>query len=338
LDEKKAKENLFQQGVHTVAYTENKACNGRYVAVVGGVNVDIGGRPFGPLVAKDSNPGKVTVNLGGVGRNIAHNLSLLGIPVKFFTAIGDDIYADRIVKSCEELCIDIRGAKRVKGGSTSTYLFIADSGGDMAAAVSDMSICDEITPEYLSEHGKEINGAAVVVADANIPGESLAWLAERCTAPLFVDPVSTKKAEKLRPILGKIHTLKPNILEAQVLSDVNIRDRVDCRKAAEALLSTGLQRLYISAGSRGVIGADGRNMMLLPCLNAMVKNTTGAGDAFMAALILAYLKGLDMADSCLFGSAAAALTVECDGNINPEMSEESLLKKMAGSTLAAIRI
>ncbi len=321
-----------------MAFFENKACSGRYVAVVGGVNVDIGGRPFGPLVAKDSNPEKVTVTLGGVGRNIAHNLSLLGIPVQFFTAIGDDIYADRIVKSCEELCIDITGAKRVKGGTTSTYLFIADSGGDMAAAVSDMSICDEITPEYLSEHEKEINGASVVVADANIPGESLAWLAERCTPPLFADPVSTKKAEKLKPILGKIHTLKPNILEAQVLSGVNIRERDDCRKAAEALLETGLQRLYISAGSRGVIGADSRNMMLLPCLNAMVNSTTGAGDAFMAALVLSYLKGLDLADSCLFGSAAAALTVECDGNINPCMSEVSLLKRLSGSIPAPIRI
>lgn len=45
-----------------------------YVVVAGGTNVDIGGRSYAPLVAGDSNPGRVTVSLGGVGRNIAHDL------------------------------------------------------------------------------------------------------------------------------------------------------------------------------------------------------------------------------------------------------------------------
>ena len=59
---------------------------GSYAAVVGGVNVDIGGRSFAPLVAADSNPGTVTVSLGGVGRNIAHNMCLMGIEVRLLTA------------------------------------------------------------------------------------------------------------------------------------------------------------------------------------------------------------------------------------------------------------
>ena len=49
-----------------------------YVTVVGGMNMDIGGRPHGKLVARDSNPGTVRMSPGGVGRNIAHNMSLLG--------------------------------------------------------------------------------------------------------------------------------------------------------------------------------------------------------------------------------------------------------------------
>ena len=60
------------------------------VVVIGGVNIDIGGRAFGPLKMKDSNPGKVTVSLGGVGRNIAHNLRLLGTEVCLLTALGED--------------------------------------------------------------------------------------------------------------------------------------------------------------------------------------------------------------------------------------------------------
>ena len=63
--------------------------SGSYAVVAGGVNVDIGGRSFAPLVAQDSNPGTVRLSLGGVGRNIAHNLALLGTDVHLLTAYGD---------------------------------------------------------------------------------------------------------------------------------------------------------------------------------------------------------------------------------------------------------
>ena len=62
---------------------------GRYVVVVGGVNIDIGGQSFSSLVTADSNPGRISMSLGGVGRNIAHNLSLLGTDVRLLTAFGD---------------------------------------------------------------------------------------------------------------------------------------------------------------------------------------------------------------------------------------------------------
>ena len=54
---------------------------GTYAVVVGGVNMDIGGTSYAPLVSEDSNPGAVTMSLGGVGRNIAHNLCLMGTDV-----------------------------------------------------------------------------------------------------------------------------------------------------------------------------------------------------------------------------------------------------------------
>ena len=71
-----------------------------------------------------------------------------------------------------------------------------------------------------------------------------------------MDPVSTVKSEKIRPILGKIHTLKPNRLEAESLSGVKITDRDSARQAAKVLLGTGLQRVFISLGEQGVFAAD----------------------------------------------------------------------------------
>ena len=61
-----------------------------YAVVCGGVNIDIGAHSFAPLRDRDSNPGRVELSLGGVGRNIAHNMRLLGVPTYLLTAVGGD--------------------------------------------------------------------------------------------------------------------------------------------------------------------------------------------------------------------------------------------------------
>ena len=302
--------------------------SGSYAVVVGGVNVDIGGRSFAPLVAQDSNPGMVRLSLGGVGRNIAHNLALLGTDVHLLTAYGDDLYGERVAASCSELGIDLSHALRIAGGATSTYLYLTDHRGEMALAVSDMEICKKITPSYLSSQLPLLQNAQVVVADANLSAESLEFLAENCAAPLFVDPVSTAKAQKLRPILGKIHTLKPNRLEAELLSGVPIRSEQDLERAADVLTEMGLHRLFISLGSQGVYAAMGSERLRLPNLPGQMVNTTGCGDAFMAALVWAYLEGMDLKSTALAGLAAGAIAMESPETINPALSAPALQKRM----------
>ena len=302
--------------------------SGSYAVVVGGVNVDIGGRSFAPLVAQDSNPGSVRLSLGGVGRNIAHNLALLGTDVHLLTAYGDDLYGERVAASCSELGIDLSHALRIAGGATSTYLYLTDHRGEMALAVSDMEICKKITPSYLSSQLPLLQNAQVVVADANLSAESLEFLAENCAAPLFVDPVSTAKAQKLRPILGKIHTLKPNRLEAELLSGVPIRSEQDLERAADVLTEMGLHRMFISLGSQGVYAAMGSERLRLPNLPGQMVNTTGCGDAFMAALVWAYLEGMDLKSTALAGLAAGAIAMESGETINPALSAPALQKRM----------
>ena len=59
-----------------------------------------------------------------------------------------------------------------------SYLFLSDETGDMALAVSDMGIYEELTPAYFARHQGYLNGAALVVADANLPAGALAYLAD----------------------------------------------------------------------------------------------------------------------------------------------------------------
>lgn len=302
--------------------------SGSYAVVVGGVNVDIGGKSFVPLVPADSNPGTVSVSLGGVGRNIAHNLSLMGTDVRMLTAYGDDVHGQRIAASCSELGIDVSHARHITGGTTSTYIYLMDERGEMVLAVSDMEICKKITPTYLSNNASLLQNAQVVIADANIPVESLIYLAENCTAPLFCDPVSTVKAEKLRPILGRIHTLKPNRLEAELLSGVKIETEQDVARAADKLLELGVHRLFISLGADGIYGAMGDERCWLRNLPGTMVNTTGCGDASMAAIAWAYLEGMDLRDTALAALAAGAIAMESEETINPAMSATAIRTRM----------
>lgn len=299
-----------------------------YAAVVGGVNVDIGGRAFSPLVAKDSNPGSISFSLGGVGRNIAHNLALLGADVRLLSAIGEDVYGQNITASCAGLGIDISHILRLRELPTSTYLYIAGPDGEMNMALSDMEIAKKITPGYLAANLPVLRNARVVVADTNIPEESLQYLAENAEVPLFCDPVSVAKAAKLLPLLHKIHTLKPNRLEAELLSGVAIREKKDAEKAAKRLLDKGVERVFLSLGAEGVYAATREKALWQPILPGNTVNTTGCGDAFMAALVWAWLEDLPLEETALAGAAAGAIAMESDATINPAMHAAALKNRM----------
>ena len=300
-----------------------------YVVVVGGVNMDIGGISHAQLVSADSNPGRVRISLGGVGRNIAHNMALMGLDVRMVTVLGGDFYAQKIVSTCGEMGIDISRSLRVADAITSTYLFISGPDGDMKLAISDMDIYSHLTPAFLASKLSLFNNAKLLVVDTNIPAESIAWLVEHVEVPVFADPVSTAKAEKLRPVLGKLHTIKPNRIEAELLSGVPITDERSLRRAANVLLKTGLQQVFISLGAGGVFAANQDRGLHLPSIPGPMVNATGCGDAFMAALAWAYMEGMDLEQSAYAGLAASSIALEGSETINPEMSVDAIKSRLA---------
>lgn len=298
--------------------------SGRYVVVVGGMNVAISGRALGPLVSAGSTPGSVQLSPGGVGRNIAHNLCLMGTDVRLLTAYGDDVHGQKIAASCSELGIDLSHARQITGGTTSTCLYFLDQEGNSVMALSDMEICKKITPTYLAGHLGLLQNAQIVVCDANIPEESLIYLAENCTAPLFCDPVSPAKAEKVLPILSKIHTLKPGLPELELLSGVKIESDTDLKTAANRLLEQGVQQIFVSMGEQGIYAASRDQQVRLPALPCTPVNTTGCGDSVTAALVWACMEGLDLRKTALAGLAASAITAESAETINPAMSATAI--------------
>ncbi len=302
-----------------------------YMVVIGGVNLDIGGRALAPLVAKDSNPGRVQMSLGGVGRNIAHNMTLLGIDTHLITALGDDMAARKIADSCNELGIDISHALQLPGASTSTYLYVAGPDGNMELGISDMDIYEHLTPSFLAGRLPLLNNARLIVLDTNIPEKTIQWIAENCRVPLFVDPVSTAKTEKIRNVLDKLHTLKANRMEVEALSGVPLTSRNNIERAADVLLANGLRRVFITLGADGVFAADRRDRCFLPCLPGKMVNTTGCGDAFMAAVAWAYPEGTSLENTARAGLAAASIAMESEETINASLCADLILQRSAAS-------
>ena len=298
--------------------------NGEYVAVVGGANVDIWGRSFAGLIPRDSNPGEVRSSFGGVGRNIAHNLRLLGVPVGMLAALGEDAWGAELRKSCAVLGIDLRHALTVPEARTGSYLYLSGPDGDMALAVCDALITERIGPAEIRERLDWLNGAAAVVLDGNLSEAAIEALTEGCARPIFADPVSSAKARRLRPFLARIHSFKPNCLEAEALTGER-----EPLEAARALVELGVAHAFVSDGPRGMAVADrGGKASFVPCARAALRNATGGGDACMAALVRAWLDGRSSAEAARFALAAGAVAVESPETISPAMSLAAVLERM----------
>lgn len=246
----------------------------------------------------------------------------------FLTAIGCDSYGQRIIRESEELGMDISHALSVPDIETSTYVFLSGPDGEMELAVSDMRICERLTPAYFQKNLEMINRAELLVIDANLPEESIEFLTGNATVPVFADMVSTTKSEKFKPYLSRLHTIKPNKIEAQVLTGITINDDASLREAACRLLDMGVKNAYISLAENGLLAACAEGIWQVPACRSKVINVTGAGDAAVAALCYSYLLSKSPREAAMYANAASSVAIECEDTVSMLMSEEGLAMKI----------
>lgn len=310
-----------------------------YVAIVGGVNMDIQGRCYQKFLPGDSNPGEAVMSPGGVGRNIAENLIRMGIRTELVTVFGDDTLSEELYRSCGRLGISTRGSIRLSNTPASQYICLldgGDSGGRLLGAVAAMSSFDKLTPARLDERSGLLDSSAVIVVDSNLPAESIKWLADRYgrdkpadelgrPRPILVlDPVSASKAEKGKAVLGSFTFVKPNRVEAGILSDVPISSDADLPKAASAIRARGVQQVFISLGAEGLYfegpGRDGVERGIIHPAPSEVVNVSGAGDAGVAALVWGYLSDYPLRDMAACAVAASSLAAASSLTVNDQLN------------------
>lgn len=279
------------------------------ICVIGGANADIIATTFNPFVPNDSNPGTIRLVAGGVGRNIAHNLALLGNEVVFLSFFGGDTFGWFTADSCRKAKVDISLSDAAPVGTRSCFLSINNCDGEMIGGVSDMVSADCITPEWIADKLKRIGPVDAFVADTNIPTESLAFLIDHAYAPLYVDAVSGAKAVRTAEALKlstkkHIHTLKCNRLENETLGKLE-----------------GIGRRYVSMGADGLDVIENDKVTHFPALPCEVVNTTGSGDALMAGLVHAGPQASIKA-AAEVGLRCAKITAECPDTVNKQLKQK----------------
>lgn len=303
------------------------------ITVIGGINIDIEGKPDGILKFEDSNPGKISVSYGGVGRNITENVARMGGSVAMISVIGEDHMGYEAKEHLRLLGVDVSRIEVKKHAMSAMYLSILNDKNDMELAISDMDVVKYIFPDVLEKNSDLLSKSKVIALDGNLEKETLEFTASRFSdVPIFFDPVSTPKAKRASEIIGKLSCIKPNIMEAEALSGIAIKNDEDLKKVGNWFIEQGVKMVFITLNKDGVYYKDRHHEGFIRPIEVKINSATGAGDSFSAAILMGMADGLGVRDIAQYGMAAAQITMESSLAVNQDMSKEEIERRIAKCT------
>ena len=270
-----------------------------YITVIGGINMDIKGLPQGEVLLHNSNPASIYYSPGGVARNIAENLGRLNVPTILLGAVGGDPMGEQVLRETAKVGVDTQFAKCESGYSTGVDISFLNDKGDLHLAYCDMKVVNTVDISYLEKHQKLLSESRFIIADANIPASSIAWLADfahQQKVSLIVEPCSFQHSTKLHEVQSPIFLITPNEQEWELIN--------------QEQAFTHYENLLITKGEKGAVLINENGQQEWPAFPAKVVDTIGAGDALVAGVAYGLFQGLDLTDAIPYGLAAGAVTVE----------------------------
>lgn len=287
----------------------------RPILCIGAAVLDRKLRTLDKLALATSNPATQSESFGGVARNIAENLARLGAPAALITAVGMDASGRALLAHAEDAGIDTRGTLHLDSVGSGTYTAVLDRDGEMVVALADMACNEHLTPGFIASRQQQRLGAALVVADLNLPLETVAALVEdsaREGIPLVLVAVSEPKMARLPAQLPGLRLLILNEGELGVRVGRPLGSLDAIAAACAEVQRQGVQDLIVTRGAVGVLYTSPAGLQSLGAPRAAVVDVTGAGDAFAAAVCWSLHAGeLDLGVACRRGLQLSAMTVAC---------------------------
>ncbi|MDU4883939.1 carbohydrate kinase family protein [uncultured Clostridium sp.] len=299
--------------------------NNPYILVLGASIVDIFGFCGRSYAQRDSIPGHIKISFGGVCRNIAENLARVGVNTQFISTLGDDENGKSILEHSRKLGYNMENSLFLEGESTPTYLAILNHQGEMESAVVDMESLNKMDEAFVDGKHEVFENAEYTIVDSDNP-ILLEYILKKYQgkSKFILDPVSAKKAKKIRHLVKYFHTIKPNRFETEALCGFKIETNDDLRKAGRFFIEQGVKNVFISLDADGIyyITSEGEEGTLACCESIDVKNVTGAGDSFVAGIGYGYINNLNIKDTLKYSVAMSIITITHEETINPKMSHE----------------
>jgi pseudouridine kinase len=191
-----------------------------------------------------------------------------------------------------------------------------------------MAVMSAITPSVIYNRRSLIRDAAMVVLDANLSPaaiKSLMRQAKKYEVPVSADPTSVSLAERVKPHLPDLFMVTPDLPEAEVLCDRDLRNtRSQGIAAARQLVAMGVQVAIVTLAELGVCYATNEGSGHVPAVKTQLVDRTGAGDALTAGVVFGLLNDFSIDEAVRLGASAAALTLQHAHSVCPELSLDLL--------------
>ncbi len=296
------------------------------IVVVGGANVD---RKFHVQEVSygTSNPATISISVGGVARNVAENLGRLGNPVKLITVMGQDQDAN-FIEETSSAFIQFDLVEKLEHEKTGSYSAVIKKNGELVLGLANMSIYDSLLPNVMKKYEATLFNAKCIIVDLNCPKVTVEYLQDIAKAKnidFTIVPVSLAKMKNMPDDLVGVTYFICNQDEAEAYLNMQIEQLEDCEDAINQLLQKGTKNVVLTLGSKGVYIGNSSGIKHLEAIKVNeVNDVTGAGDAFVGAMIHGVLTGENFEEAVNLGLYNASKTIESDYTVRHDLSIEEL--------------
>ncbi len=304
------------------------------ICVIGSANVDLTFRtPRFPRPGETLTGNSLHQCMGGKGANQAVAAARLGADVTFIACVGDDSFGEKAIRQyqVDGICTDY--VRRVGGQTTGTAAIVVDDNAEnciivIPGANAQLSRSDIQRAASVIEQADAIVCQLETPIDATLEAFRIARRAGKLTV-LTPAPV----VELPEELLCLCDLCIPNRTEIEVLVKRVVSSEQDAHSAADLLRARGVGAVALTMGGHGAFIVNDTDAMHIPAMRVEAVDTTGAGDAFSAALTVFLCEGFSLREAATRASVVGALTVTRIGTYSAFPSRDKLLQTIAAPSM-----
>ena len=300
------------------------------IVVIGAVFVDVKGFPHDLYLPTGRNAGDVEIVHGGVGRNVAEDIANVELRPTFLSLVDDSAQGEEVLRRLKKHKINTDYIRTVPDGM-GMWLAVFDNSGDLAGSISKRPDMDTLR-QVLDEHGDEIfREADSVVIEVDVGAELVKQvldLADKYHKPVYGVVANMGIATERRDLLQRMDCFVCNLEEAGILFVTDYSSVTPDELAEDLpqrLESANIPAIVVTMGSRGAVYAKREGERgFFPAEHVKVRDTTGAGDAFCAGVVIGLTYGKTMQGAVEIGTRLAASVIKVSENVCPRFRPREL--------------